>query len=86
MQDTTDNREIGIPGVRNVPFLGEALSQRADLTTKTELVIFLRATVIRDASLDGDFRNFRDQMPREDFFRRPNPGQVGGPMLPRPLQ
>jgi MSHA biogenesis protein MshL len=86
MQDTTDNREIGIPGVRNVPFLGEALSQRADLTTKTELVIFLRATVIRDASLDGDFRNFRDQLPREDFFRRPNPGQVGGPMLPRPLQ
>ena len=86
MQDTTDNREIGIPGVRSVPILGEALSQRADLTTKTELVIFLRATVIRDPSIDGDFRGFRDQMPREDFFRKPNPGQVGGPMLPRPLQ
>ena len=59
---------------------------RADLTTKTELVIFLRATVIRDPSIDGDFRGFRDQLPREDFFRKPNPGQAGGPMLPRPLQ
>jgi general secretion pathway protein D len=86
MQDTTDNREIGIPGVRNVPIAGEALSQRADLTTKTELVIFLRATVIRDPSIDGDFRGFRDQLPREDFFRKPNPGQVGGPTLPRSLQ
>ena len=86
MQDTTDNREIGIPGVRNVPLVGEALSQRADLTTKTELVIFLRATVIRDPSLDGDFRGFRDQLPREDFFRKPNPGQVGGPTLPRSFQ
>ena len=86
MQDTTDNREIGIPGVRNVPLVGEALSQRADLTTKTELVIFLRATVIRDPSIDGDFRGFREQLPREDFFRKPNPGQVGGPTLPRALQ
>jgi general secretion pathway protein D len=86
MQDSMDNREAGIPGVRSIPIVGEALSQRADLTTKTELVIFLRATVIRDASLDGDYRSFRDQLPREDFFRKPHPGQAAPPLLPRPLQ
>jgi hypothetical protein len=82
MQDTVENTDTGIPGLRNIPLIGEALSQRTDLTRKTELVIFLRATVIRDASLDGDFRSFRDQVPSEDFFRKPNPQRVAPPVLP----
>ena len=82
MQDTIDNRETGIPGIRHIPILGELLAQKADLTTKTELVIFLRATVIRDPSLDGDFRQFRTQLPREDFFAKPNPGKAAPPVWP----
>ena len=75
MQDSIDNRDAGIPGIRSIPLLGELLSQKAELTTKTELVIFLRATVVHDPSLQGDFRDFRNQLPRSDFFSRPNPGQ-----------
>jgi len=82
MHDQVENTDTGIPGVRNIPFIGEALSQRTDLTRKTELVIFLRATVIRDPSLDADFRSFRDQVPTEDFFRKPNPQRVAPPVLP----
>jgi general secretion pathway protein D len=82
MQDQVENTDTGIPGVRGIPVLGEVLSQRADLTRKTELVIFLRATVIRDASVDGDFRAFRDQLPRGDFFSRPNPQKVAPPVMP----
>jgi general secretion pathway protein D len=82
MQDQVENTDTGIPGVRSIPIIGEVLSQRADLTRKTELVIFLRATVIRDASIDGDFRMFRDQLPREDFLTKPNPGKVAPPVLP----
>jgi general secretion pathway protein D len=82
MQDTVENTDTGIPGVRNIPLIGEILSQRSDLTRKTELVIFLRATVIREPSLDGDFRNFREQVPTEDFFRKPNPQRVAPPVLP----
>jgi general secretion pathway protein D len=87
MQDTVDNRDAGIPGVRSIPIIGDALSQRADLTTKTELVIFLRATVVRDPSLDGDFRGLRDQLPRDDFFSKPNPQRAAPPIGPggRPL-
>lgn len=80
MQDTIDNKESGIPGVRSIPILGEILAQRADLSTKTELVIFLRATVIRDPSVDGDFGRFRDQLPRSDFFLKPNPQRVAPPV------
>jgi general secretion pathway protein D len=82
MQDQAENTDTGIPGVRTIPIVGEVLSARADLTRKTELVIFLRATVIRDASVDGDFRSFRDQLPREDFFTKPNPQMVAPPVMP----
>jgi len=82
MQDFAQTSDSGIPGVRSIPLLGEALSNRADLSAKTELVIFLRATVIRDPSLDGDFRNFRDQVPRDDFFSRPHPQRIAPPVLP----
>jgi MSHA biogenesis protein MshL len=82
MQDFSQSTDSGIPGVRSIPFIGEALSNRADLSTKTELVIFLRATVIRDPSLDGDYRNFRGELPREDFFSKPNPQRVAPPVLP----
>jgi MSHA biogenesis protein MshL len=82
MQDFAQTNESGIPGLRSIPLVGEALSNRADLSTKTELVIFLRATVIRDPSLDGDFRAFRDQVPGEDFFMKPNPQRLAPPLLP----
>src|SRR6185436_6632194 len=80
MQDQIDNTDTGIPGVRSIPVIGEALSQRSQITRKTELVIFLRATVVRDASVEGDLRAFRDQLPREDFFSRPNP-QKAAPLV-----
>lgn len=82
MQDTVENTVTGIPGLRSIPLIGELTSQRSDLTRKTELVIFLRATVIRDPNIDGDFSRFRDQLPREDFFRKPNPGLTAPPVGP----
>ena len=76
MQDQVENVDSGIPGVRSIPVVGEALSSRSDLTRKTELVIFLRATVIRDPSIEGDFSSFREHLPTEDFFVKPNPQRV----------
>jgi general secretion pathway protein D len=88
MQDVVENTDTGIPGIRSIPILGEMLSNRSDLSRKTELVIFLRATVIRDASIDGDFQSFRGQLPGQDFFTKPNPGKLEAPMGPggRPLR
>ena len=82
MQDQVENTDAGIPGIRSIPLVGEALSSRSDLTRKTELVIFLRASVIRDPSADGDFRRFRDQLPGGDFFTKPNPGRIAPPVAP----
>jgi len=87
MEDRIARNEDAIPGVRNIPGVGEIFSQRADENTKTELVIFLRATVIRDPSVDGDFRSLRSLLPQSDFFARPHPGRAAppvGPMEERP--
>ena len=75
MQDSVTNIEDNIPGLRDAP-LGQLFAQRNEINQKTELVIFLRATVVRDPSIDGDFREFRSLLPGEDFLRRPNPGRL----------
>jgi general secretion pathway protein D len=75
MQDSVTNVEDTIPGVRGIPGVGQLLAQRKDLNQKTELVIFLRAVVIRDSSLDGDYSRLRDLMPGSDFFLKPNPSR-----------
>jgi general secretion pathway protein D len=88
MQDIVEQNDIGIPGIRSLPIIGEILSNRSDLSRKTELVIFLRATVIIDPSIDGDFRSLRNQLPDEDFLRKPNPGKFAPPLGPgdRPMR
>ena len=79
IQDSVENTDDTIPGVRDVPLVGDLLTQRRDLRRKTELVIFLRATVIRDPSVDGDYRRFRELLPGENFFLKPNPGREPAP-------
>lgn len=86
MQDFVQRDDSGIPGIRSIPIIGEALSNRSDLATKTELVIFLRATVIRDPSIEGDFRRFRNQVPGEEFFRKLNPQREAPPVGPADMQ
>jgi len=82
MEDRVSRSEDAIPGVRNVPGVGQVFSQRADENVKTELVIFLRATVIRDPSVEGDYRGLRSLLPREDFLSKPHPGRVAPPAGP----
>ena len=75
MQDAVTNIEDTIPGVRDIPGIGQLLSQRKDINQKTELVIFLRPVVIKDASIDGDYASYRNQLPGADFFSKPNPSR-----------
>ncbi|MCX7960059.1 MAG: type II and III secretion system protein [Burkholderiales bacterium] len=88
MQEQAENTEDAIPGVRDLPLIGPLTGQRRDVRRKTELVIFLRATVLRDPTIGGDFRELRQHLPGEDFFRKPNPGRVAPQIGPSgaPLQ
>ncbi len=68
MQDSANNTTESIPGLSETPFLGELFKYKNNKSTKSELVIFLRPTVIKDASLSGDFASFGSQIPDESFF------------------
>jgi general secretion pathway protein D len=73
MQDAVSDTQDTIPGANQVPVVGSTLSQVRKRNTKTELVIFLRSTVIRDDSIDGDYARYRGLQPDADFFLKPNP-------------
>jgi len=64
-----------IPLLGRIPLLGNLFQNRDDTTTKTELVIFLRPVVIKDASINGDFSEFRDTLPGQDFFKESAKGK-----------
>lgn len=78
MEDSLQNTDSSVPGISRIPLVGELFTQRNDFVKKTELVIFLRPIVIRDASLSGDYSSMRDTLPKQDFFTNiPDPQTPG---------
>jgi len=69
MQDEINNQTDGIPGLGRIPVAGNLFKNRNDTRSKTELVIFLRPVVIKDASIDGDFAAFRSSLPTAGFLQ-----------------
>jgi MSHA biogenesis protein MshL len=57
-----------VPGAGRVPLLGELFKFRSKRAKKSELVIFLRPVIVRDASLDGDYASYRPLLPDAAFF------------------
>ena len=68
MEDRMDKNTDEIPLLARIPLLGNLFQNRNDTTTKTELVIFLRPTVIKSASVDADYSQFRNNLPDQNFF------------------
>jgi general secretion pathway protein D len=63
MQESVDYAKDGLPLVSRIPVIGDFFSYRNETASKTELVIFLRPVVVRSASIDGDYRDFRYLLP-----------------------
>jgi MSHA biogenesis protein MshL len=69
MQDSVNNLSDEVPFLARIPLLGNLFQQRNDKTEKTELVIFLRPVVIKNASVNADFSEFRNNLPDQKFFQ-----------------
>ncbi len=78
MQQSVNDRHDFVPGAAGVPVLGEMFRHRNEASSKTELVVFLRPIVVRDASMEGDYRHLKSLQPGEDFFATPK-----APSVPR---
>ena len=62
MQDSRNNNTDEVPLLNRLPLLGNLFKYRDEASKKTELVIFLRPTVLNDPSLDGDFKDYRTKV------------------------
>jgi general secretion pathway protein D len=74
IQDRVEENIDSVPGVNRIPVIGDYLfSNKIASSRKVELVIFLRPLVVRDPSIDGDYRGYRVFQPDDEFMSRPNP-------------
>jgi MSHA biogenesis protein MshL len=68
MQDTQTNTSDSVPGISELPLVGKLFKGKDDNRTKTELVIFLRPTVVTNASLESDeLKSFKQYLPEQQF-------------------
>jgi general secretion pathway protein D len=58
-----DNEKSGIPLLSSLPLIGGVFSYQRDAVEKTELLVFLRPTVVNNASLNADLKQFRRYLP-----------------------
>lgn len=76
IEDSVNDIEDTIPIINSIPILGSLFSSRNRNNTKTELVVFLRPIVVKDASIDGDYRAYRSLIPADNFISQPNAGKT----------
>ena len=74
MQDEMRNDNQGLPALSYMPLFGPLFQNRQEERKKTELVIFLRPVIIKDASIQGDYSEYRSLLPSQDFFEKDNLG------------
>ena len=65
MQDQIDKTSSGVPILSSIPILGALFRYQDDKYVKSELVIFIRPVVTKDASLTGDFKEYRKYLLEE---------------------
>ena len=78
MQESNVSTEQGIPGLNRVPVVGTLAGSRSEVRAKTELVVFMRPIVIKDASVNGDYKEYKSQLPTSTFFNG-SPSEAWGP-------
>jgi len=78
IQESIDKNTSEVPFLARIPLLGNLFQNRDDTTSKTELVIFLRPAVIKDASVNGDFKDYSNNLPTADFFHEDARGAATG--------
>ena len=75
IQDRVNDLEDTVPGANRLLGFGKLFENKNLTNTKTELVVFMRPIIIRDASIEGDYRGYRTFLPDDKFMAAPNPGK-----------
>jgi MSHA biogenesis protein MshL len=68
MQDEINRNADKVPGLSEIPGVGKVFTGKNDATRKTELVIFLRPTVIINPSLESDeLQSYKQYLPEQQL-------------------
>ena len=68
MQDEIVRTKSGIPGLVSTPVIGNVFGVKNSKSKKTELIIFLRPTVITNASLESDeLQSYKQYLPAQQL-------------------
>jgi len=68
MQDNVVRSSDRVPGLSSIPGVGKLFTGRNDSNQKQELVIFLRPTVVTNASLESDeLQNYKQYLPEQQL-------------------
>ncbi len=87
MQDSFKATRDGLPILSRIPILGDAVSYRNEAGKKSELVVFIRPTVIKDASVETDMSEYKRYLPDSRFFKEAEPKVwFPNPVIPAPVQ
>ena len=83
MQDSRNNNSDEVPGLNRVPMFGNLFKYRDDGSKKTELVIFLRPTVIPDSGDDSVYSQYQTTLQNaiDGMADKPSPTAFELPFL-----
>ena len=70
LEDRTGDSNTSVPGLSELPGVGNLFQKKNESTYKTEFVVFIKARVIRNPSLHGDYSDYRSLLPDSDFILR----------------
>ncbi len=65
MTDNQKNATSGLPILSKIPGIGDLFSYKNNANSKSELVIFIRPIVMKNASLQGDLKDYRKFLPHQ---------------------
>ncbi len=70
LEDRTSDNNSSVPGLADLPGIGFLFQKKNESTYKTEFVVFIKAKIIKNPSLYGDYADYRKLLPDAGFIIR----------------
>lgn len=69
LEDRQTDASNSVPGLSELPGIGKLFQKNNQETRKTEFIVFIKARIIHNPSVRGDYVDFVDRLPGGDFFQ-----------------
>ena len=70
LEDTTGDNTTGVPGLNKLPGVGSLFENKNQSTRRTEFIVFIKARIVKNPSVHGDYADYLHLLPDSDFINR----------------